>query len=158
MKGEKLCISVEPTYKVYWKDVYEWSGGKLRFANRHHPGLYEAGARPWKGQDTEYTEWMWCAAVLTIQRKRGAALRAWQEAERCARGSLREQAAGRYREESKFPDYGMYGDTRENLGQIRQRITWLRHGDWNHRLLYRPYDAGLQVPPYQLGKAMVPFR
>lgn len=153
-KGDTWII-VTPTYKVWWSDVYRLSEGRITFATHRRPDLY----RGWEKMPTGYNRfayhaWMRYAALLTIQRRRPEAIAAWQEAARCAEGAVRDQAKGLVGERTRYPDYGMYGQARENLREIRQRIAWLRRGDWNHWLLYRPYDWGLQVPPRRLGKAI----
>jgi hypothetical protein len=148
----RLVVSVVPTYKVWWPDVYEWHDGRFIFANRRHPEVYRNEKHPARGERF-YAYWMQYAAALTIRRNRPAALAAWREAERCAAASLRMQGKGIPSDRLRYPDYGVYGDTAANLSEIRRRIRWLRRADLHHPLLYRPYDWGLQVPPYQLGNA-----
>lgn len=150
-------ILVTPTYKVWWTDTYRLEHGRISFATHRRPDLYRDIYEPPTGSDRRaYHAWMRYASQLTIQRRRSAAIEAWREAERCARASVRERATGTPGYLAFHPDYGMFGETRVNLREIRQRIAWLRRNDWGHWLLYRPYDWGLQVPPYRLGNSMPP--
>jgi hypothetical protein len=85
-------------------------------------------------------------------RKPQAALRLLEAARRSCRIALNPTLAPRGKWDD-YRDYGMYGDTYENLKEIEQRIRWVKAGDYDHALLYRPYDFDLQVPPYRLGVA-----
>lgn len=154
MEGKRLRAMVTNGYKIHWPDVYEWTGGRFRFANVRYPNYYADYSEPTGELRYDYPSWANYAAALTVQRRKETAIAAWREAERCAAGALRAQTKKIPRERWRYQDYGMYGDTRENLREVRQRIAWLRRGDWNHWLLYRPYDWGLQVWPSRLGRAI----
>lgn len=135
-------VVITPTYKVYWTDVYEWNGKEFCFANRQNPKLFPAEIFP-KSKDG-YEGWMWVGAEAGIHGRWVTALKAWRKAEVAIRSKAR--AFSRY-------DWDWNGHPVENLKEIRQRIRWITHRDYNHMLLYRPYDWDLQVPPYGLGKA-----
>ena len=148
--GHALRVLVTPTWKVWWPDVYEWDGRRFVFANRRSPDLYSLSE--WRGLasrlPTVYPAWLKLAATELIHGHRREALVALRRAERTCRVTVRFGA--------KRPDYytaGFHGDDRVNLREIRQRIRWLQKGDYDHALLYRPYDWDLQVPPYRLGPA-----
>lgn len=144
----RLCVLVEPTYKLYWPDVYEWAAGRLTLANRRWPEVYRPIARrPMEDERLEYGFWMWNAARLTVLRRSGPALAAWRQAERCALASFREGRRGIPGYERRYRDYGFQGDAETNLREIRQRIAWLRREDWDHDSLYRPYNLDLQAAP-----------
>jgi hypothetical protein len=144
-KASPLHLMVTPTWKVWWPDVYEWNGNGFRFANQRHPELYPSSPS-YVGSD-DYAYAMIGASELTIQRRYAEAIIAWRQAERACRMSIW-YGAETY---SHFWDAGYFGGKEENLKEIRRRIWWLRKGELNHPLLYRPYDFDLQVPPYRLG-------
>ncbi|MEZ0327120.1 MAG: hypothetical protein ACAH95_14565 [Fimbriimonas sp.] len=101
-----------------------------------------------------YPSWVTKASLLCIAKRYEEAKRVLKEAKRMALLSLEGRRDKRgYR---LYPDYGFYGDTSDNLKEIRQRLSWLRRREYNHALLYRPYDFDLQVPPYRLGAARGP--
>jgi hypothetical protein len=151
-----LTFLREASWKVSWEDAYEWSGGRFVLANRNRPELFipVTPTRPKRlhpGErrpDQDYTAWMTLGAQWDIHRRYDKGLKAWKEAERWCLRALREGDES-YQFGSPF-----YGDPRENLKEIRQRIRWISHKDYDHELLYRPVDWGLQVPPGKLGHAM----
>lgn len=145
-----VWILVTPSVRLRWSDVYRVKNGRLSLATKQPPDFHRwVYARPTGEEARNYTAWMRHAAQLTIQRRRAAAIAAWEEAARCAN----EAVSGRT---TAYPAPSNFGDVRVNLRQIRQRVTWLRQRDWNHWLLYRPYDWGLQVSPYRLGNNPIP--
>lgn len=141
LRGNRPCFLMTPTYKVWWSDVYEWDGQRIVFANRRHPELYKL-AQPTGEKRKSYAQWMRYAAALTIRGRHKEALAAWENAEvNCVR-SLQDP--------NWYSHADWYGSDRRNLAEIRQRLAWLRRGDWGHALLYRPYDWDFQVPPFNL--------
>lgn len=143
-----LTLAVTPTFKVWWTDAYEWRSHGFAFANRRHPALF----RMWLAERVKsygrlyYPTWMNVGALSGIHWRWKDALKAWKRAEKYCRLCVRD-AGEAYR------DFGFYGDPYENLKEIRRRIRWIRSGDLNHMLLYRPCDFDLEVPPYELGKS-----
>lgn len=145
-------IAVMPTPKMPWADAYRFRNGRISFAlSRPRDLTWRSYEGPVADDRMNYASWMNYAATLTVQGHRKAAAEAWQAAERCARGAVREGPAGRY----DAPE--MQGDVRQNLREIRQRLAWIRRNEWGHWLLYRPYGWGLQVPPYRLGRVDRPI-
>lgn len=145
----KFCVSIDPGYKVWFPDTYEWAGNRFRFANASHPEEYATWLERPTGGD--FHRWMDYAVALTIHRRKGEAIAAWREAERCCRRAIRDQAGGIPSDKSPYYASWHYGDFDENLRQIRMRIGWLLRGEMGHALLYRPVDFDLQTPPYRLG-------
>lgn len=136
-------VAVTPTWKVWWTDAYEWSGTGFRLANERHLDLPSRLV----GQNERRQmlgDWLTWAALVTKQRDRNQSIRAWKMAERYALLAQRGEYDG---EEERF------GKSHEVLRQIRRRIQWIRRDEWNHALLYRPYDWDVQVPPFKLGAA-----
>jgi hypothetical protein len=154
-KGQPIVVSVAPTFKVWWPDTYEWDGRRVVFANRRHRKLY----RPWvfsKGDcDHVYPHWMVRAAALDVQGRFREAAEAWKVAEGICRSKLLSDRRGN---PWPYGYTGFFGDDYENLKEIRKRLRWLRRRDYNHWLLYRPYDFDLQVPPFRLGHAEITDR
>jgi hypothetical protein len=140
----RLRVRVSPTFKVWWTDTYVWDGDRFVFANGQNPDVYPRRPHVLR-EPTLYTWWMWDAAVLTIHRRRREALAAWRTAERLCRNALSEVRRGVPAEERRYPGWEYYGDEASHLRDIRQRIAWLKKGDWDHWLLYRPYRFDLQV-------------
>ncbi len=151
--GRVLAVSVGVIYKKDWTDFYEWDGQRLRFANDRHPGKPEEldwfRSRGYTREDrSDYSLWLELAAKQCIWKRWSAANKSLREAERNCRLSLLEQARGVDRfSPGGHHEFGYYGDTATNLRLIRQRLRWLASGDYNHRLLYRPFDGDFQDRP-----------
>ncbi len=142
-------VMITPTYKVWWSDVYEWDGHRFLFANHHSPGAFHPETLL-KSDRTYYPYWLRNASIFAIRGQTAQCLQALKTAERLCRWSIRDARMG---VDSVYYGGGFYGNDTDNLREIRQRIRWLRQGDLNHILLYRPYDWDLCVPPYRLGHA-----
>lgn len=146
-KTRGLRISVTPTYKVGWSDVYEWRNDRFEFANARNPDLYRWAG--WIPDKQNYIGRAHQAVLLTIQGRYGEAIRMWRIADRLCR------KAHALSVDPDTPNWinPHYGDPDVYDRQIRQRIRWLGQRDLNHALLYRPYDRDLQTWPYRLGRA-----
>lgn len=136
-------VAVTPTWKVWWTDAYEWTGRGYRLANERNFDLPSRLDGKGERRDT-LGDWLTWAALVTKRQDREESIRAWKEAERYAILAQRGEFDG---EEERF------GKSAVVLRQIRHRLAWLRRDDWNHALLYRPYDWDVQVPPFKLGAA-----
>jgi hypothetical protein len=150
-RGEGAVVTVTTTFKVWWQDVYEWRNGRFVFANERHPELYSRSDFEWTNKDCDayYPLWMQRAAKLDVLGDFDKGLATWCRAKVACENYIRYGALPN----SEYRDFGYYGDSRVNLGEIRERIRWIVEGDHGHKLLYRPYDFDLQVPPYRLGRA-----
>jgi hypothetical protein len=150
-----LTIVNASTWKIQWSDVYVWTPRGFQLRTYDFPDWYSV-AKQRRELETEradlhsnpvlndwgrlYPEYVWLATVLDIHRHFGGALPVWREAERRCRRAV---TAG-------TPPF--VGDPKINLLEIRQRIRWISHHDYNHWLLYRPYDWNLQIPPWTLAQ------
>ncbi len=159
-KSGRACLSIEATWKVWWPDAYEWNGSRFVYANLRHPENYakyrDSELSKDDRHDYPYLLRLACAAAIRGERKR--TLNLLKKAEYACLKCMTRNPAGRNPAESSYYDSGFFGETSENLKQIRQRIRWVQRDDLNHPLLYRPYDWDLQVPPYRLGKAKPTWR
>ncbi len=161
----RLLVCPTVTFKVEWTDVYEWRNGRFVFASSRYRSKFETDLQAlkvstWKYDRDRYVEWCRYASTCGIAGDWKRARWGWQRAERCCRGSVREDAVG-VRVGSgrrRYLDLGFAGDSKENLKEIRQRLRWIARKEYNHPLLYRPLDFDYQVSPYRLGKAELPDR
>jgi tetratricopeptide (TPR) repeat protein len=141
-----LLVLAGGVWHVDWSDLFEWRGRGFKFANRRFPNFFKFEPLLKLG----CAEWMTRAAELDIHSRFQEAKIAWEKALRSCRAVIRRRSRGL---EVPYRDSGVYGDSRENLKEIIQRLGWLARHDYNHALLYRPIDRGFQVPPYKLGNA-----
>lgn len=150
--GHGMLVVAAPTFKVWWTDVYEWRNGHFIFADARYPKFYSQDDYGWTDAESEYYYPMWMnrAAIYDIHRQWNKALYMWKRAERSCLKTIRTDN-GRYDE--PYHDVGFYGQVQINLREIRRRIRWLTRHQYNHPLLYRPYDFDVQVPPYRFGPA-----
>ena len=147
-KNRNLAVVFTPTYKVYWPDVYEWTPHEFVLADTRFRHVFQISASYLRGYGPfSYVGFSRQAAVDGIQGRYELALGEWKRAANLCKRAL-SAAHG-----SRYYDSGYDGTTAENLKDIRKRIRWLERGEYNHWLLYRPYDFDLQVPPYKLGNA-----
>jgi tetratricopeptide (TPR) repeat protein len=150
-----LRIVAAPTFKVWWPDVYVWKSGRFVIDNRDEADLYRGQDWGWTSReaDSYYPLWLRRAALYAIRGEFRRSEAACKRALTACRKTLHYQSIG---SSSRYHDVGFYGKASVNLREIEQRIRWLKRGDHNHLLLYRPYDFGLQIPPYRLGNAHIP--
>ena len=153
--GHALTVINFSTWKIDWPDAYEWTGNGFRLSNAEHPELYSITKLlerikrdiAYITEDGEHGSWPlypdyeFLAATLDVHRQFGRALAAWKRAESLCRRAIRNGLTE-----------GHMGKAPINLLEIRQRIRWLRHREYGHLLLYRPYDWNLQIPPRNLAQ------
>ena len=146
-----MVVAVVSTFKVWWPEAYEWRDRRFVLADTRHPEFYSQSNYGWTDGESDhyYPMWMNRAAIYDIHRQFRKALSVWKRAERSCIKTLH-TGNGVY---GDYRDVGFYGEAMVNLREIRKRIAWLKKREYNHPLLYRPYDFELQVPPYRLGSA-----
>ena len=147
----RLVVADAATWKVSWTDYYEWSSGAFRFANQRHVATNESYDEP-----DYYPATLRLAA---IEANRGHFVKAAKflrlARDQCKKAIAYERGNLKY---ERFRSYAFNGlSSEESLKQINRRLRWIHAGDYNHWLLYRPYDLDLQVPPYRLGNAYPTF-
>jgi hypothetical protein len=155
--GGPVVIGCTPTWKVWWTDYYEYAPAGFRLDNRKYARFYPMPTSPDADDRRSYQPYLWNACLSAVHGDKKGALSYLRTAERvCERTVYYDKhpsARPTWFNPGDYHEFGFYGDATENLKQIRQRMAWVRKGDLNHMLLYRPYDWDLQVPPYRLGKA-----
>lgn len=143
-------ILTTPTYKIWWPDVYEWANGSFVFANARSPDLFVK--EPLADYELNYyPAWLRRASILMIQGETTSALRCLIHARLLCKKAV---FYSKRKVLTSYRTYWFDGDDRLALNEINQRIGWLRQHDYNHALLYRPYDDDLQIAPYRLGHVM----
>ncbi len=145
-----LAIKIGEVYKRNWADFYDWDGQHLQFANDRHPGGFRSlnwfkSLAYGREERRDYCNWLEQAAMQCIWKRWNSAAMSLRQAERVCRLALSERARGV--DSGGHHDFGHFGDTATNLKLIRQRLRWLAHRDYNHRLLYRPFDGDFQDRP-----------
>ncbi len=152
----RLCFETFMTWKVWWRDTYEWRGGKFVFASPRHPEhrtreIEDCRARL-KYEPLDLASWCELASAYGNAGRWTEARVAWERAAICCRRAMAEKAKARDVNDPRWsaPDWGLLGRAAGVLKEVEQRLRWIKRGDYNHPLLYRPQDCDFQVAPYRL--------